>query len=223
MGLDGVELLMAIEDEFQIIIKENEAYHVATPNDLTNLVFSKLRDGKYPYCSSQQSFYLVRKKIIDLLKVRRSSIKPNTRLVDIVEKKNRKKFLKSITKELSGNDEVWLEFQKPTYLNKIQLISTIIIFLISLYSLHYQFGLAVLIVFLYLAVFSVATNPLKNEFPNNFQTVADLVKINASLDNTIWSRQEVYNRVKEIIVAQLSADPQLDLPTSHFADDLGID
>jgi acyl carrier protein len=77
--------------------------------------------------------------------------------------------------------------------------------------------------FLYLWLFSLITEPLKNELPKNFQTVADLVKINASLDSSVWSRHDVYERVKEIIVEQLSVDPKMVLPNSHLVDDLGMD
>nr|WP_035275702.1 hypothetical protein [Desulfogranum japonicum] len=223
MGLDGVELIMAIEEKFQIVIKEDEAYNVQTPDDLTNLVFSKLRKVGSQYCSSQQSFYIVRRKIIQRFGVKRNSIKPNTKLVDLVDKKNRKKFLKEITRDLSSNDVVCLEFNKPKYLQKIRLSSSLIVFAISLYIFEYQVGLSFLIIFFYLGLFSMITEPLKNEFPDNFQTVADLVKINASLDSTIWSRQEVYDRVKEIVVEQLSVNSELILPNSHFVDDLGMD
>ncbi len=103
------------------------------------------------------------------------------------------------------------------------MVSSIIVFLVSLFSFNYQIGFAVFILFVYLILFSIITEPLKNELPHNFQTVADLVKINASLDSTIWSRQAVYDRVKEIIVEQLSVDPELILPDSHFVNDLGMD
>lgn len=42
MGLDGVELVLAVEHEFQIIITDEEAVRVTTPAKLTDLVYSKL-------------------------------------------------------------------------------------------------------------------------------------------------------------------------------------
>jgi acyl carrier protein len=223
MGLDGVELLMAIEDEFQIVITEDEAYHIQTPDDLTTLVFSKLRDGGSPHCSSQHSFYLVRQKIADKFGVQRNAVKPNTKLVELVDRKTRKRFLKNITRELSSSNGVYLGFEQPEYIKNIRLVSSIIIFPILLYVLNYQIGYAVFVLFLYLWLFSLITEPLKNELPKNFQTVADLVKINASLDSSVWSRHDVYERVKEIIVEQLSVDPKMVLPNSHLVDDLGMD
>jgi hypothetical protein len=148
MGLDGVELLMAIEDEFQIVITEDEAYHIQTPDDLTTLVFSKLRDGGSPHCSSQHSFYLVRQKIADKFGVQRNAVKPNTKLVELVDRKTRKRFLKNITRELSSSNGVYLGFEQPEYIKNIRLVSSIIIFPILLYVLNYQIGYAVFVLFL---------------------------------------------------------------------------
>ena len=44
MGLDGVELLMALEEAFGIEIKNEEAAETVTPGLVIDLIYSKLRN-----------------------------------------------------------------------------------------------------------------------------------------------------------------------------------
>ena len=46
MGLDGVELVMAIEEEFGCDITDPEAERVATPRDLIDLLMAKQSRGQ---------------------------------------------------------------------------------------------------------------------------------------------------------------------------------
>ena len=104
MGLDGVELLMAVEEEFQIAISDSEASECTTVGKLVELVHSRLRHTTKDPCPSQHSFYLARQKLITLLHIPRSVIKPDTKLEEIVPKKNRKKLWKELIHALSSGD-----------------------------------------------------------------------------------------------------------------------
>lgn len=55
MGLDGVELVLASEEEFKVAISDEEASKCETPGILTDLIYSKLRKSKqekcpFPFC-----------------------------------------------------------------------------------------------------------------------------------------------------------------------------
>lgn len=67
MGLDTVELVSANEEEFQIVISDEEAEQCVTPNLLIDLVFSKLRKYEGDTCPSMHSFYAVRREIMEHL------------------------------------------------------------------------------------------------------------------------------------------------------------
>jgi len=41
MGLDGVELLMAVEENFKIVITEQESINIKTPQDLCDIVYPR--------------------------------------------------------------------------------------------------------------------------------------------------------------------------------------
>jgi hypothetical protein len=61
MGLDGVELLLSIEETFGIAITDPEAEACATPGAVIDLVLGKLRTTDEQVCVSQRAFYLLRK------------------------------------------------------------------------------------------------------------------------------------------------------------------
>jgi hypothetical protein len=86
MGLDAVELLLAIEEEFQITLTDDEAFKSETPNLLTDKVYSKLRKSKQEICPSKHGFFVVR-KILIAQGIPREKIKPETMLDEIINKK----------------------------------------------------------------------------------------------------------------------------------------
>jgi hypothetical protein len=57
MGLDGVELILAVEDAFQIHISDEEAGNVSTVGDLHDLVVSKLQGQDSKRCLTSAAFY----------------------------------------------------------------------------------------------------------------------------------------------------------------------
>ena len=59
MGLDGVEIVMAIEEEFKITISDSEAAGADTVGKVVDLVHARLRHNKEEPCPSQHGFYVV--------------------------------------------------------------------------------------------------------------------------------------------------------------------
>lgn len=86
MGLDGVELVMVVEEEFQIAISDSEANECSTVRILVELVHSHLRHSSTDPCPSQHSFYLARRNLISILQAQRNEIKPDTNLEEIIPK-----------------------------------------------------------------------------------------------------------------------------------------
>jgi hypothetical protein len=80
MGLDVVELVLAVEDGFQIHIEDEEAGRVSTVGDLHDLVTSKLAGGGSKRCFTSAAFYRTRRGIVDALGVNRREIRPSTNL-----------------------------------------------------------------------------------------------------------------------------------------------
>lgn len=92
MGLDGIELVLAIEDEFRITITDDEAVDCTTPAKLTDLVYAKLGNAESEICPSQHGFYKVRKLLMDQTSIPSSRIKPDTPLDELIGRGNSKNF-----------------------------------------------------------------------------------------------------------------------------------
>lgn len=57
MGLDGVEIVMKVEDAFGIGIADSEAEKIVTPAQLIALVLSKVDRTPQPACLTQRAFH----------------------------------------------------------------------------------------------------------------------------------------------------------------------
>ena len=113
MGLDGVELVMAVEDEFKVTLTDADAGQCVTVGMLVNLIHSRVRHNAQDPCLSQQGFHIVRKTMIDLLGLKRSQIKLETKLEDLIGRADRKKVWPKLLHELRGQDDVWPPLKRP--------------------------------------------------------------------------------------------------------------
>jgi acyl carrier protein len=78
MGLDSVEIVLRIEDEFSISLPDDELSSVRTVGELYELVLSKL--DTTPACLSSKAFYRTRQALVECLGLPRQSIRPSTPL-----------------------------------------------------------------------------------------------------------------------------------------------
>jgi hypothetical protein len=92
MGLDGVELVMTIEDKFNIKISDEEACQSVTVGKLYQCVLDKIGVSLGNRCSSQQAFYILRKALKESLCVEGMVIKPKTN-TELIFPENERKML----------------------------------------------------------------------------------------------------------------------------------
>ncbi len=74
MGLDIVELGLAVEHAFEIALPDEEASKVVTVGDLYTLVLSKVNGLSSPRCLTSAAFYQTRRAIMEALGVERIPI-----------------------------------------------------------------------------------------------------------------------------------------------------
>ena len=223
MGLDGVELLLAIEDEFQIAITDEEAFRSETPAKLTEIVYLKMRQSEHDVCPSQHGFYKVRKYMTDFLKIPRMTIKPDTPLKNLIQKKNRRKNWAAILSALSGGQTVFAPLERPKWLKlAIYLIIPVIAFPVLLRLTYYTVNLSVIMTGALIPLLMLLTTPMKYEFPDNFYSVKDLIRIIGTLQTKTWDKDELYKKIRKIIAQQLNIKEEDIHPDSHFIKDLGM-
>lgn len=83
-GLDSVELVMAIEEEFGLEIPDNHAARLFTVGDAYDYLRMRLDSTPARECLCQKIFYKLRRALINNFQVNRSLIEPDTKMSDIL-------------------------------------------------------------------------------------------------------------------------------------------
>jgi hypothetical protein len=84
MGLDSVELLLAIEEEFGLDIPDEDAECMTTVDDVYQWLKLRIASADPIACLSQRVFYKLRRALIENYRLERRAITPDTRLTDLL-------------------------------------------------------------------------------------------------------------------------------------------
>lgn len=121
MGLDGIELIMAIEERFDIAIPDEDAEKLTTPRLLMAYVENQLSARKTSGCLSQRAFHRLRRAAVWTLGVKRNQFCVNSRLEDL-PKTNRRQLWASYGAATGFNR--WPELTRsPGILSAIMFLS----------------------------------------------------------------------------------------------------
>ncbi len=83
MGLDQVELLLALEEEFGIEIPDNARSQMTTVGDVYDWIRKQV--GANPNeCLSQHVFYQMRNALVKNYGLERGKVKPSTKITDLI-------------------------------------------------------------------------------------------------------------------------------------------
>jgi len=114
MGLDGVELVMSIEEGFGVTITDAEAEACATPAAVIDLVYGKLRASDQRVCVSQRGFHILRKGLMSTLGLARSAVALDARLPRSVMGKDARGIWASIRDSVQARS--WPRLGRPRWL-----------------------------------------------------------------------------------------------------------
>jgi hypothetical protein len=84
MGLDAVELLLEIEEEFGISVEEDEAAYFRTLGNVHDYLLEKCAGRKRPGCPTRSAFYRLRRALGVVLEVEPRSLRPTTPLLPLL-------------------------------------------------------------------------------------------------------------------------------------------
>ncbi len=84
MGLDTVELVMAIEQEFGIEIPDPDAERMITVGDVYEYLKTRLKSEPVEGCLRQRIFYKLRRAVIENYNLPREALSPDTCLSEIM-------------------------------------------------------------------------------------------------------------------------------------------
>ena len=84
MGLDGVELVLAIEDAFGVAISDEEATAMATPGEMVDFLVGRVSGSAVKGCLEQRAFYRIRRAGMQVLGRSRSAFSPKTPWAELI-------------------------------------------------------------------------------------------------------------------------------------------
>jgi hypothetical protein len=84
MGLDSVELVMEVEEQFGVTISDENAFNFQTMGQLHDFLLEKCTGRRRPGCPTQSAFYRLRQAMIRTLGVPRQSLRLKTEVVPLL-------------------------------------------------------------------------------------------------------------------------------------------
>jgi acyl carrier protein len=242
MGLEGVEIVMALEERFDIAIEDAEAEKTVTPGLLIELIMSKVGRTNDATCLTQRAFHRLRAALMRQFGLKRNQIRPETPLADLFPHPERKQRLRQTLADLGVKKDLalvlpgWLEKFLPTgFLGGTAAMMLYAAWhnrtfsnVVVNYVLSSPVLAAVIYAVLFLLIFFRLTRGLRREFSPAIQNIGELARwIMAYAPEAVqppqgqWSREQVAEIVKEIVIEELSCAKQY-REDAHFVKDLGM-
>lgn len=230
MGMDGVEIVMAVEDAFDIHVSDAEAEILVTPGQLIELVQKKVAAVNTDTCLNHRAFNWLRQYLVARYGLARTSVKPTKKLGLVIPKSQRKVFLNQIVLEIGADRPPLLE--RPLWLKVSLLVLSIVVGVFFAFRFGADFGDALGMLFLGVIAAgflgAMMTLPLRTEFPKEVATAGDMAlwirrrkKDLANISQKKWTRDQIASRVREIVIEVLGCESQY-REDARFVEDLGL-
>ena len=230
MGLDGVELLMAVEERFGIEITDQEAQEILTTRMLYECVGRKVRSIPSDVCLSQRAFYLLRRSFRADLTIPRSAFRPDVPLEKLIPHSDRKLQWDRL-KEHSGA-KVWPELKLHRPIVWLITAGALTLGTLTLFWAGFNTPLFSSILALVITAFSAyvlvrMARPLRTSLAGHtIGTLSEfIVASNAFLvspPSNEWTPERLRLEVRQIVIDQLGVQPDFS-DDDEFVKDLGID
>ena len=218
MGLDSVELVMAIEDEFGICIRDEDAEKMLTPGHIADYVMNLVQTEGYSGCPSQIGFYRVRTALMNAFGLPRKAIRPDALMQELLSgdiKENWKKLRDALQTE-----------HFPT-LRRTNALLAFVLGMPAIVALPLLFvGVkpsAVLLSYCGAALLAnTLTGSMGTVVPQSCRTVGRLIRYVPRPVAVRWTRKEVLARIFDITSEHLGVPLEKIREDSRFVDDLGM-
>ena len=202
--LENIEdLIPSIEKMYKINFKENELAELANFDEFCEKIVAKINLENVDNCTTQQAFYKLRKSIVDLGIAEKNELNTETKLKEIFPRKNRRKIVKSLEKNIGFE----LNLINPP---QIISISLFILILVSIVFLFINFKIAILGIIISVLGFKLAYRFGKEIEMNSIRELVEKITtenyLNVRSDKNTINRKELKN-----------------VMTDWFADNLGIE
>ncbi len=219
MGLDAVELLLAVEEEFEVEIPDRAALRLETPRMLAEYIYS-LRVGEPEGCHSQAAFYRLRAALVKLTGAKRRVVRLETHLAELLRQDNIREQWAALENAIGATDFPRLKSgraRKATLVLATLLVALLLAWWRVPQTLYGLVCLGLLMADQFI-LYKFGTL-----IPENVSTVRSLVPYVQLQSRKEASFEEILQKVIRITAEQtLLAEEQIQ-PDHHFVKDLGLD
>lgn len=230
MGLDAVELVMKVEEVFDIKVDERDVDHLQTVGDLYDYIVSKIKKVEVGNCLVTATF----EKIEHGLKKCgiNEQVGPATELVDVLPKSHRRKFWSQLQRSVGLTLP---NLVRPTWVVNLSAILVVLLAGVIAFGVRGEalpeivfplVGLIGLVFFWWL--FSRLTEPMATEFGLSFSSFLGLservLALNTkeiSKENGSFGDKDIWIILRSIIVDTLSVDENEVTREANLIRDLG--
>lgn len=134
------DLLMKVQTSFNIQFKTEDFTEIKTFGALCDLITNKIELENSESCTSQQAFYKLRDAVFSTLGISKETITPDSKLIDILPKNNRRESLRLIENQLGFKLKI---LRAPIWLTSTLFIGSLLSIIMLFFDL--KIGLAGLI------------------------------------------------------------------------------
>ncbi|GEC71212.1 hypothetical protein SAMN05443543_101266 [Flavobacterium flevense] len=202
--LENIEdLIPSIEKMYKINFQENELAELTNFDEFCEKIVAKINLENIDNCTTQQAFYKLRKSIVDIGIAEKNEINTQTKLREIFPRKNRRKNVRSLEKNIGFE----LNLINPPQIISISLLVLILISIVFLF-INLKFGILGIGI-------SVISFKLANKFGKEIEmeSIRELIeKMTTENYLNVRTKKNTINRkeLKNVI-------------SNWFADNLGIE
>lgn len=229
MGMDGVEIVMDVEDHFGISIQDSEAEQVRTVADLVALVHRRIAVAQDAYCPALTAFLSLRKVTRAACGNASLCVRPRDAVTAILNHRQRRELWHRLS-ELLGRPPRHL--RRPRSLRRLLVGVSLGVIVLALGSalavdLHI-WPLTLLLAGVVIGCLNYATLPFRWVPPDGWSTFGDITRkivgVTAATRLThLRTEDEILNELRPLLASILGVDDAAIVPSARFVEDLGMD
>jgi len=234
MGLDGVELVMAYEEEFGLVIEDKQAEKMITPRHVIDYIMTRIDAARGVPCASAQTFHRLRRSLTQQTRIARHEVRLEAPLARLIPLRGRREHWQQL--QTSIGVAALPELKRSRLLVVLCATAALLTFIVSWYGLltgalsrHalLSFEISVVLAALVGWAGARATRPLKLSFVPPVSTVREMVcflvrqtgGIAPRCDRT---REEVAAKVRQTTIEILGISAESYHEDARFIEDLGV-
>ncbi len=236
MGLDTVELVMEVEEEFGITIPDRDAGSIRTVGELHEYVAARIDPAPGSRCLSAATFYHLRRSLPGPLGLACDRLRPSTPTAELIPRDGRRSAWRSVEQQLGWRLP---PLKRPRWLVRTLEGVVCLLFLASLLACVTDRisaeGLIAIVLIQVAALVPKAvllarlTEPFATRIPPGCESVRDLVGSALMLNFAVIRRQagfppapaEIFEKIRAVVSEQLGVPPEQITPVTRFVEDLG--